>query len=618
MVKILLVEDNELNQDMLSRRLLRRGYEVAIAIDGALGVSMAISEKPDLILMDMSLPVMNGWEATRLLKGNEQTQSIPVIALTAHAMVGEREKALEAGCDDYDTKPVELQRLLQKVEFLLANRVPDRQTESETPHNTEHPPMAQQSDLAKTVLLVDDNEMNRDMLSRRLQRAGYIVLLANSGEEGLDSIRQQSIDLVLLDIMMPGIGGLETLRRIRNNYSKAKLPVIMATAKDQSNDVVQAFELGANDYITKPIDFPIALARIQAQLSTIQSARQEQVTESATPLSTNQSATPISTIQPAQQKQVAESATPLSAIQPSRQAAVTIEAGISLLNGRYKIIKEFIGDEFSQIHLAQDTQLPGNSSCLINHLLLDIDKPYLVESTRSLFQTELASLAQLGKDEKIPSLLDSFEQDRNFYLVQEFVEGTLLTAELKSGQQLGAVPVLLLIIDILVILELFHRHQAIHQNIQPNSIMRRKQDTKLILIDSGIAMRMKAALHRDRSPQKVINKGLGYTAIEQFRNQPSFSSDIYSVGMIALQALTGKHPSEFSVDPATGEIRWRHLATVNNDFARVLDTMISQHPEKRYPTVGDILKDISRQMPLTFKALQFYRPEHADLILKFL
>ncbi len=609
MVKILLVEDNELNQDMLSRRLLRRGYEVAIAIDGSLGVSMAISENPDLILMDMSLPVMNGWEATRLLKGNEQTQSIPVIALTAHAMVGEREKALEAGCDDYDTKPVDLQRLLQKVESLLANRASRDRTESETPHNMEQKStMDRKSDSSKTVLLVDDNEMNRDMLSRRLQRAGYIVLLATSGEEGLDSIRQQSVDLVLLDVMMPGIGGLETLKRIRQNYSKAQLPVIMATAKDQSNDVVQAFELGANDYITKPIDFPIALARIQAQLSTIQAARQEQSTESATPLST---------IHSARQEKANDSPAPFSTIQSARQEAI-IEPGSSLWNGRYKIIKLFVGDEFSQIYLAQDTQRPGNSLCLINHLQLDIDKPHLVESAQRLFQTEVASLAQLGKDDKIPYILDSFEQDRHFYLVQEFVEGTLLIEELKSSQQIGAVQILLLIIDILVILELLHRHQAIHQNIHPSSILRRKQDTKLILIDSGIATRMKAALQLDRSAQKAVNNGLGYFAIEQFQGQPTFSSDLYSVGIIALQALTGKHPSEFSVNPATGEISWRHLATVNNDFARVLDTMISQHPEKRYPTVGDILKDISRQMPLTFKALQFYRPEHAGLILKFL
>jgi CheY-like chemotaxis protein len=119
MPKILLVEDNEMNRDMLSRRLTRQGYEVVIAVDGGEAVSMATSEKPDVILMDMSLPVMDGWEATRRVKAEPATRAIPVIALTANALVEDREKALAAGCDDFDTKPVELPRLLEKIKTQL-------------------------------------------------------------------------------------------------------------------------------------------------------------------------------------------------------------------------------------------------------------------------------------------------------------------------------------------------------------------------------------------------------------------------------------------------------------------------------------------------------------------
>jgi two-component system cell cycle response regulator DivK len=118
-MKILLVEDNEMNRDMLSRRLQRRGYEVDLAVDGEQGVAMAQAVAPDLILMDMSLPVMDGWEATRRLKEDPATQHIPIIALTAHAMSGDREKALAAGCDDYDTKPTDLPRLLAKIEAFI-------------------------------------------------------------------------------------------------------------------------------------------------------------------------------------------------------------------------------------------------------------------------------------------------------------------------------------------------------------------------------------------------------------------------------------------------------------------------------------------------------------------
>ena len=119
MAKILIVEDNELNRDMLSRRLIRRGYEIALAVDGGEGLAKADSEKPDLILLDMSLPVLDGWQVAKALKASETLKKIPVIALTSHAMAGDREQALGAGCDDYDTKPIDLPRLLEKIELNL-------------------------------------------------------------------------------------------------------------------------------------------------------------------------------------------------------------------------------------------------------------------------------------------------------------------------------------------------------------------------------------------------------------------------------------------------------------------------------------------------------------------
>ena len=123
MPRVLLVEDNEMNRDMLSRRLMRRGFEVSVAADGQAGVDSARREMPDIILMDMSLPVLDGWGATRILKEEGATRSIPVIALTAHAMAGDRAKALECGCDDYDTKPIEMPRLLEKMDRLLAAKL---------------------------------------------------------------------------------------------------------------------------------------------------------------------------------------------------------------------------------------------------------------------------------------------------------------------------------------------------------------------------------------------------------------------------------------------------------------------------------------------------------------
>ena len=122
MKKLLLVEDNEMNRDMLSRRLERRGFQVLLAVDGEQGIAIATANMPDLIIMDMSLPVLAGWEATRQIKADPATQPIPIIALTAHAMAGDRDKAIEAGCDDYDTKPIELKRLLEKMEAQLKKK----------------------------------------------------------------------------------------------------------------------------------------------------------------------------------------------------------------------------------------------------------------------------------------------------------------------------------------------------------------------------------------------------------------------------------------------------------------------------------------------------------------
>lgn len=124
MATVLIVEDNEMNRDMLSRRLERRGFTIRIAVDGAEGVALATADIPDLVLMDMSLPIMDGWEATRTLKANPDTAGIPVIGLTAHAMAGDREKCLAAGCDDYDTKPIELPRLLEKMQSQLGDKFP--------------------------------------------------------------------------------------------------------------------------------------------------------------------------------------------------------------------------------------------------------------------------------------------------------------------------------------------------------------------------------------------------------------------------------------------------------------------------------------------------------------
>jgi len=251
MEKILVIDDNEDNLEVLVRKLQSRGYETIGAIDAKEGILKAQNQIPDLILMDIDLPKIDGYEATRRLKAKEKTKAIPIIAVTAHAMIGDKEKCMEAGCDDFDSKPIAFQGLLEKIEkHLYKKHNGKKQLEIPTNH----------------ILIADDNEMNRDGLARLLEKKGYRTSVVINGKETLSSVIKKNFDLLLLDIMMPDIAGTDVLKNIREIYSASDLPIIMVTAKSEGTDIATSLGLGANDYVTKPIDIDILLSRIQVQL----------------------------------------------------------------------------------------------------------------------------------------------------------------------------------------------------------------------------------------------------------------------------------------------------------------------------------------------------------------
>ena len=285
MAKILLVDDSEPNRDMLARRLQRKGHEVLQAVDGQQAVDLTRSESPDVVLMDLNLPVLDGWSATRQIKAFPGTRPVPVIALTAHAMSGDRQKALQAGCDDYDTKPVDFPRLLGKIEALFKSPEAPSAPRPKQPAlpspaaEVETAAVESAAEPAGRVLIVDDTETNRDVASRWLRRKGFAVDAVKDGQEALEQIEKVSYDTILLDVMMPGINGIEVLRKLRQTHPATELPVIMATAKDASHDIVEALTLGANDYVTKPLDFPVLIARVGTQVSLKRSVEQIQQLE---------------------------------------------------------------------------------------------------------------------------------------------------------------------------------------------------------------------------------------------------------------------------------------------------------------------------------------------------
>lgn len=275
MARILLVDDSEANRDMLSRRLQRKGHHVVVAADGRRAVDMVRAEPPDVVLMDLNLPVLDGWSATREIKAMPEARHVPVIALTAHAMSGDRQRALDAGCDDYEAKPIDFPRLLSKIDAHCVAVVVAAERATPAPHPSREqpaaPPTAKEArDSAvqgARVLVVDDTEANRDLLTSWLRRRGFEAEAAADGASAIELIDRTAYDAVLLDVMMPGISGLDVLRAVRHKHPATELPIIMATARNATGDVVEALELGANDYVVKPLDFPMVLARLRTQVT---------------------------------------------------------------------------------------------------------------------------------------------------------------------------------------------------------------------------------------------------------------------------------------------------------------------------------------------------------------
>ncbi len=300
MPRLLLVEDEQVNRDLFRRRLERKGYAVVTAEDGLGAVALAASEKPDLVLMDLGLPDIDGWEATRRIKADPATAAVPVLVLSAHAGDDARQKAFAAGCEEFETKPVNWDALFKKIEAALA-RAGERAKAAAPPPapaddtvdlggappagepgaNTDGvrtapapaaapKPKDDEKELCavqpKLILVVEDNDANRVMLCRRLNKHGYATTEAADGRQALDAVLKQRFDLVLCDIMMPGVDGYEVLREMKADPDLAAVPIIMISALDEMAGIVRCIEMGAEDYLQKPYDPVLLHARINACL----------------------------------------------------------------------------------------------------------------------------------------------------------------------------------------------------------------------------------------------------------------------------------------------------------------------------------------------------------------
>ena len=257
--RILIVEDNPKNMKLVSDLLTYRGHQVLTATDGESGVEKAIREIPDLILMDIQLPGLDGLSASARLKGDDRTASIPILAVTAHALRGDSRKIREAGCDGYITKPIRTSEFIRVVEEALRVEPPREKVEK-----SGAAPETEETGSGGTVLAVDDESRNRRLIEATLSPLGIRVTQAASGEEALRVIAKDPPDLVLLDLMMPGMDGLETARRIRANAGTRHIPIVLLTAFADAERKLQGIEAGCDDFIAKPFDRIELTARIRS------------------------------------------------------------------------------------------------------------------------------------------------------------------------------------------------------------------------------------------------------------------------------------------------------------------------------------------------------------------
>ncbi len=267
-----------------------------------------------------------------------------------------------------------------------------------------------------------------------------------------------------------------------------------------------------------------------------------------------------------------------------------------LLDRRYEVTQVLGSGGFGRTYLAQDTRRPGNPTCVVKQLKPLSTDPSFLETARRLFNSEAETLEKLGHHDQIPRLLAYFEEDQEFYLVQEFIEGHTLTQELQPGQRWEEGRVIALLQEVLSILDFVHRHGVIHRDIKPDNLIRRKSDNKLVLVDFGAVkqIRTQFAATQGRASNTVAVGTPGYMASEQALGQPRPSSDIYALGIIGIQAITGLMPVNFQEDLSTGEILWQQLVPVSRGLANSLTKMVRYHFKDRYHSASEALQALQQ------------------------
>ncbi|MCX7596880.1 MAG: WG repeat-containing protein [Fischerella sp.] len=271
----------------------------------------------------------------------------------------------------------------------------------------------------------------------------------------------------------------------------------------------------------------------------------------------------------------------------------------TILRNHYQIVQQLGSGGFADTYLAKDMDLPTHAQCVVKHLKPTSPDPSVLPIARRLFETEAQVLYQLGQNDRIPRLFAHFEENGEFYLVQEFVDGHDLSKELTPGRRFSENEVVKLLQEILEVLAIVHQRNIIHRDIKPQNLMRRRSDGKIVLIDFGAVKEIGSlAMNTQGQVRSTIAIGTpGYMPTEQANRDPKLCSDIYAVGMIGIQALTGLMPQQLLLDNTTGELIWRNYVQVSDKLANILTTMVRYHFSQRYQSASEALQALNAIIP---------------------
>ncbi len=441
------------------------------------------------------------------------------------------------------------------------------------------------------VLLVENNALNRTMLDRRLQHCGYDVVIATDGDKGVSMAIEQQPDLIIMGTDLPIMSGWQSIKILKASAVTAHIPIIALTTNTNSSTWKTALEVGCNDYDTKPIVLKRLISKVNALLGVSESAASNVSSDEPLPL-VNQGTSPkhaLAEIGLLKFKHLESKISEFAGAEIDAFSSTPIlnKASDGPLNGRYEVCELLSNSLFGQRLLAKDLKAPISKSVIINVFNLPVETPALLTLVREALNSEMSFLRVITRQDDIATCLDSFEQDGKFYWVQSHIIGTSLTDELGDAQSMGHV--LQLTQNLLSAVHPFHQGKMVHCECTPQSFIRRHSDNRIVLVEYGLLKRMFVGLRsHSLTYRQALLRHNDYQSAEQRVGNPQLNSDVYSIGMILLQSLTGQSPAWLV--KVSGQQNLTDLVKADPKIVKLFERMVNPNYNLRFDSAGEALK----------------------------